>query len=90
MPIHEALAARRQLLGLSQRVAAERAGMTQTHLSKVERGALDPRLSTVLEVARAATSELVLVPIELLPAVRAILEHDSNADERPLFRAEPD
>ncbi|HEY0394532.1 MAG TPA: helix-turn-helix domain-containing protein [Candidatus Elarobacter sp.] len=84
------MAARRRGLRLSQRAAAERAGITQTHLSKIERGALDPRLSTVLEVARAATSELVLVPAELLPAVRAILEHASNADERLLFSAEPD
>lgn len=84
------LVRRRRALGLSQQTIAERAGLTQTYLSKIEREAIDPRLSTVQEIARAETLELVLVPAELLPSIRALLAEEPSPEERPLFVAQPD
>jgi predicted transcriptional regulator len=81
---------RRQALGLSQRAVADRAGLTQTYLSKIERGKLDPRLSTVQEIARAESVEMIFVPRELVASIRAQLGGGSHAEDRPLFTAEPD
>jgi len=77
-------------MGLSQEVAARRAGLTQTYLSKVERAKIDPRLSTLQDIARAQGLELMLVPQEIVPAVRALLGSAANPDDRPLFSVEPD
>jgi predicted transcriptional regulator len=84
------LVRRRQALGLTQRAVADRAGLTQTYLSKIERGKLDPRLSTVQEIARAESLEMIFVPRELVASIRAQLGEGAHAEERPLFTAEPD
>jgi transcriptional regulator with XRE-family HTH domain len=89
-PIQAELTQRRHALGLSQQTVAERAGLTQTYLSKIERGKLDPRLTTLQEIARAVSAEPVLVPLDLLPSIRALLGHTATVEERPLFAAEPD
>jgi transcriptional regulator with XRE-family HTH domain len=75
-------------LGLSQAVVAERAGLTQTYLSKIEHAKVDPRISTLQDVARAEGLEIVLVPIELLPAIRSILSGDPKPDGRRLFEVD--
>lgn len=89
-PILHELAAQRHRIGLSQEAAARRAGLTQTYLSKVERAKIDPRLSTLQDIARAQGLELMLVPSEAVPAVRALLGDGQNTDDRPLFSIEPD
>lgn len=86
----EALVHRRRGLGLSQHAVADRAGLTQTYLSKIERGKVDPRLSTLADIARAESMELILVPQDLVVSVRALLGQGPRSDERPLFTAEPD
>ncbi|MBV8581047.1 MAG: helix-turn-helix domain-containing protein [Candidatus Eremiobacteraeota bacterium] len=88
MPISEALANRRRRLELSQEAIAKRAGLTQTYLSKIERAKVDPRLSTIQDVARAVGSEIVLVPTESLPALRAVLGQGRSPEDRPLFEVE--
>jgi predicted transcriptional regulator len=88
-PIIE-LVRRRQALGLTQRAVADRAGLTQTYLSKIERGKLDPRLSTVQEIARAESLEMMFVPRELVASIRAQLGEGPDTKDRPLFSAEPD
>ena len=86
----EGLIRRRQALGLSQHAVADRAGLTQTYLSKIERGKVDPRLSTLQDIARAESMELVLVPQDLVASIRAQLGHGPQPEERRLFTAEPD
>jgi predicted transcriptional regulator len=89
-PILEELAAQRHRTGLSQEAVARRAGLTQTYLSKVERAKIDPRLSTLQDIARAQGLEIMLVPSDTVPAVRALLGQGQNPQERPLFSIEPD
>jgi predicted transcriptional regulator len=69
-------------------VVAKRAGLTQTYLSKIEHAKVDPRISTLQDVARAEGLEIVLVPIELVPAVRAMLSGDPKTDSRRLFEVD--
>lgn len=75
----------REAAGLSQRALSARSGLTQSHISNIERRTLEPGLSSLIDVARALDLELVLVPKRLLPAVTGILhtervEHDLSPE----------
>ncbi len=61
--------------GLSQRELALRVGMTQAHISRIESGLVDPRLSTVVEIAKAVGSMPMLIPRRALPAVLGVLRN---------------
>ncbi len=67
--------------GLKQAEMGQKIGLPQSHVSKIEQGATDPRISTVLEMARVLDQELVLVPRQLLPQFRALL-YGQEEDER--------
>lgn len=58
--------------GLNQKALAAKIGADQSYVSKVERGAVDPQTSTLVELARALGLELMLVPRQLVPAVQAL------------------
>jgi transcriptional regulator with XRE-family HTH domain len=64
---------------LSQRDLSARAGVPQSHISKIESGGTDLRTSSLVELARALDHEVVLVPRKLLPAVEAIVRNASSA-----------
>ncbi len=53
-------------------------GLPQSHISKIEQGRSDPRLSTVTDMARLLDQELVLVPRSMLPAIRAMLSGEET------------
>jgi transcriptional regulator with XRE-family HTH domain len=69
----------REHTGLSQRDLSARIGVPQSHISKIESGGTDLRLSSLVELARALDYEVVLVPRKLLPAVEAIVRNPSSA-----------
>lgn len=77
--IAESLKAARVRQGLSQRALAKLANVPQSHISKIERGAVDLRFSSLAEIARVLELEIVLVPQSSLPAVHSIV----RATERP-------
>lgn len=66
--LHEARLAK----GWSQRELGAQAGMPQAHISRIERGAVDMQVSSLIELARALDLELVLAPRSALPAVEAV------------------
>jgi transcriptional regulator with XRE-family HTH domain len=76
--ILQTLRSARENTSLSQRDLSARIGVPQSHISKIESGATDLRLSTLVEFARALDYELVLVPRKLLPAVEAIVSNPSS------------
>lgn len=84
----EALRRLRQERGVSQATLAGRLGVAPSHISRIEHGA-DPRLSTLVEMARALQAEPILVPREHVSAVRALLEdlqgRREAGSERPRF-----
>ena len=72
----------REAKGLSQRALSRLAGMPQSHISKIESGAVDLRLTSLLELARALDMELTLVPRKSLAAVDSIVR-STAAKPRP-------
>jgi len=72
----------REAAGTSQRALSARSGLTQSHISHIERGTTEPGLSSLIDVARALDLELVLVPKKLLPAVRGVIR--SKKDQRDI------
>ena len=63
----------RKSKGLSQRALSTLSGVPQSHISKIEAGEVDLRLSSLIELARALDMELVLVPRNTMPAVQSIV-----------------
>lgn len=87
----DALRAAREQKGLSQRALSARLGIPQGRLSRIEKGAVDVRTSTLLDLARALDLEPVLVPRRLVPAVTRIIEDASapighEPKNRPVYR----
>jgi len=69
---------------ISQRALGARIGLPQSHVSAIETGKVDSRLSSIIELARQLDQELLLIPRALVPAVRALLAGDEDA---PLWQA---
>ncbi|MGH8284228.1 MAG: helix-turn-helix domain-containing protein [Steroidobacteraceae bacterium] len=67
-----ALKAAREAKGLSQRALADRVGIPQSHISKIESGAVDLQTSSLIELARALDLELTLLPRSVLATVQAL------------------
>lgn len=92
--IARTLQAARAAKGLSQRALAAKAGVPQSHISKIEAGAVDLRLSSLIELARVLDLEPVLVPRRALPAVqstiRAAAAPDARGAPRPAYRLDED
>ena len=70
-----ALKEARKAKGLNQTELGRRVGLPQSHISKIERGQIDIKLSSLIELARALDLELTLVPRKLVPAVKSIIRN---------------
>ncbi len=73
---------------LKQSELGSKLGLPQSHISKIEQGATDPRLSTVTDMARLLDQELVLVPRAMLPAIGAIVR--GGGEQTPMWRLDED
>jgi transcriptional regulator with XRE-family HTH domain len=89
--IAAALKAVRERKHLSQRALSSKAGVPQSHISRIESGAVDLRLSSLIELTRALDLELMLVPRKLVPAVHSLVrgtvaEDTQRASAAPAYR----
>lgn len=75
--IADTLKAAREGLALSQRALGESVGLPQSHVSKIEGGAVDLKLSSLIELARALGLDVMLVPRKFVPAVQSIIRNAS-------------
>lgn len=69
----------------TQQVLARTLGLRQRQISDLERAAMDPRLSTILNVARALDLELMLIPRHLISAVEGLQRAGTDAAKRPMY-----
>jgi transcriptional regulator with XRE-family HTH domain len=95
--IARTLKATREAKGLSQRALGAKSGLTQAHLSRIENGSVDVRLSNLIELARTLDLEVTLVPRQTLPAVRSIARGAMRPGQpvaldqpRPAYRLDDD
>ena len=69
----------------SQQELARKLGLRQRQISDLERAAMDPRLSTIQNVARALDLELMLIPRRLIPAVQGLQRAGGDSAKRPIY-----
>ncbi|MBO9136689.1 helix-turn-helix transcriptional regulator (plasmid) [Rhizobium sp. B230/85] len=79
--ITQQLRAAREAQKVSQRELSARSGLTQSHISQIERGTMEPGLGSLVDVARALDLEIVLAPKKLMPAIRNILDSSSTSND---------
>ena len=73
MCIVSELAAARKTQKLTQAALADAAGLSRMTVQRIETLDIDPRLSTLQEMARAMDMELMLVPKLLRPELDALV-----------------
>lgn len=73
--------------GLRQQDLAARIGLRQRQISDLERAAMDPRLSTIQNVARALDLEVMLVPRHLIATVEG-LQRGGHGSTTPMYALE--
>ena len=56
------IAALRNFRGMTQRDLEEKSGISQPHITRIERGAYDIRLDTLDTLAKAMDAEVEIVP----------------------------
>lgn len=78
--IGRALRAARKAEGLSQRVLSDRSGLTQAQISRFESGKANPRLSSLVELARGVGAEVMLVPTGAVPAALTLGARPESGD----------
>lgn len=76
-PIIRQLVDARKRQGISQAELGKKMGLPQSHLSKIESGETDPRMSSLIEIARLLGFELVLIPKQLVPAIQAVVKGEA-------------
>ena len=76
--------------GLSQEQLARKLGLRQRQISDLERAAMDPRLSTIRNVAGALDLEVMLVPRHLITAVLSLSRPGAGASSNPMYALGPD
>lgn len=83
--IRSAIRKARKAKGLSQAALGHQIGMMQRHVSEIENGKVIPRLDTLLEILNMLNMDLVLVPKNILPLVRALIHGRGNPKETSLY-----
>lgn len=70
----------REASGVSQRALSERAGLTQSHISQIESGKMEPGLASFIDLTRALDLEVMLVPKKVVPAVLGLVKAQATPD----------
>ena len=65
--------------GIARELSAK-SGVPQSHISKIENGAVDLRTSSLVALARVLDLELELVSKKTVPAVKSIVRSSTSAD----------
>jgi transcriptional regulator with XRE-family HTH domain len=82
--------------GFSQRELAKKVGVPQGHISKIENGAVDLRVSSLVALTRVLDLELMLVPRKAVSAVQSIVRSSegstrkSGGESRRLYNLDED
>lgn len=78
----------REKKGLSQRELSSKTGVPQSHISRIENGAVDLQASSLIEILRVLDLELMLIPRSMVPAVQG-LQQSMRAGQSSNVSASP-
>lgn len=73
LPVTTQLAILRRRRWLSQKAVAKKLRVTQPQVARMERARHDPRLSSMMNQAKALHCHLMVVPDELLPQIARLV-----------------
>jgi transcriptional regulator with XRE-family HTH domain len=81
----------REKVGLSQRALAEKVGIPQSHVSKIESGKISPTISNLIEIARVLGFELMAVPKKYVSVVEGLSRDTANSleSQKPAYTLDP-
>jgi transcriptional regulator with XRE-family HTH domain len=77
------LSAARKAANLTQEELATQAGLTRMTVQRTESGSIDPRLSSLAEMARVLGLEIMLVPKELREPLQAFVRSGGRVLGQP-------
>ncbi|OJW51116.1 MAG: hypothetical protein BGO67_12365 [Alphaproteobacteria bacterium 41-28] len=83
--IEELLKARKEK-GFTQSELAKLVGLPQGHISSIEQGKIDIRISTLVQIARILDHEVMLIPRQFNSLVKAIIEEKEGVESEPLWQ----
>ena len=63
----------RKAVGMTQQELAERAGLSRMTVQRTESGQIDPRISSLLVMAKALGMDLMLLPAALRPELESFV-----------------
>lgn len=89
-PFIEALVQARKAKGMSQATLGRYLGLPQSHISKLERGLAEPRLSNFIDMARLLGLEPILTPAPMAHIVHALIRGETLKPGVPLWRPDED
>lgn len=78
--ILESLREARVRKGFSQRELSARSGVPQSHISKIESGSVDLRMSSLIALARVLDLELLIAPKKSVPAIKSIIRSSQGTN----------
>ncbi|MCE2597098.1 helix-turn-helix transcriptional regulator [Motilimonas cestriensis] len=93
--IIESLREARIQKGLSQRELSAISGVPQSHISKIESGNVDLRVSSLITLSRVLDLELFVAPKKYVPAIKSIIRssqgiNDDGEQMSPAYKIEED
>lgn len=68
----------RKAKGYSQRELSQKSGVPQSHISKIESGAVDLRMSSLIALGRVLDLELELIPKQAIPLVQGYVQESGD------------
>jgi transcriptional regulator with XRE-family HTH domain len=83
MSLMDDLSAARKAANLTQEELAMQAGLTRMTVQRTESGSIDPRLSSVAEMARVLGLEIMLVPKALRDPLQAFVRSGGRVLGQP-------
>ena len=78
----------RKAKNLTQGQLGAKAGLPQSHISQIEAGKIDLRLSSLQEIARLLDLDVMLVPVNLKPAIRSIISGKESDIRKPAWQVD--
>ena len=80
----------RKAKGMTQAELGAKIGLPQSHISQIESGKVDMRISSLQELARWLDLEPIMVPRILKPAVKSLISGKQESAQKPVWQVDED